>query len=124
MSVDLLADAFNTIKTHEFVGQEECDVPSSKTVLRVIELLKSHGYVEDFIPKDNTIHVKLSGRINNCGVIKPRFHVKKDEWSKVEEQYIPGVDIGLIIVTTQEGLMTNRDANQKEIGGRIIAFVY
>ncbi|MCK4319507.1 30S ribosomal protein S8 [Candidatus Micrarchaeota archaeon] len=124
MSVDLLADAFNTIRTHEFVGQEECHVPSSKTVLRVLELLKSHGYVKDFIPEDTKIYVKLSGRINNCKVIKPRFPVKKDEWSKVEERYIPGVDIGLIIVSTQEGLITNRDASQKEIGGRIIAFVY
>jgi small subunit ribosomal protein S8 len=50
--------------------------------------------------------------------------VKRTEWAKMEQQYIPGVGIGLLIVSTPEGVMTNTEAEKKHIGGRLIAYVY
>ncbi|NYZ76847.1 30S ribosomal protein S8 [Candidatus Micrarchaeota archaeon] len=126
--VDHLADALNTMKTHEIVGQNKCSVKATKLTEEVLRLLKEHGYVKGFDMVDNgrggNFNVDLDGRINDCGVIKPRFPVKKGEWAKKEEQYIPGVGIGLLIVSTSQGIMTNVDAEEKKIGGRLLAYIY
>ncbi|MEM4195209.1 MAG: 30S ribosomal protein S8 [Candidatus Anstonellales archaeon] len=128
MSVDLLAEAMNIIKTNSQVGKSRCTVKYSNLILKVLEIMKSNGYVESFEViedgKGNKINVKLSGKINNCGVIKPRAPVKRQEWYKAEEQYLPGVGIGIIIVSTPKGIMTNREAEERKLGGRMIGFVY
>lgn len=128
MAVDYLADALNTIKTHEMVGQRDCSVKASNLIGEVLKVLKIHGYIENykFIEdgRGGTFAISLAGRINNCGVIKPRFPVKRKEWPTTEQQYIPGVGIGLLIVSTPQGIMTNSEAEKKETGGRLLAYVY
>jgi len=125
---DHLADALNTMKTHEMVGQNTCNVAATKLTEEVLKLLKEHGYVREFKKVEESVgghfEVELDGRINDCGVIKPRFPVKRDGWSKTEEQYIPGVGVGLLIVSTSQGVMTNVDAEDKKIGGRLLAYIY
>jgi small subunit ribosomal protein S8 len=126
--VDHLADALNTLKTHEIVGQRSCTVKATRLIGEVLSLLKKHGYIKDFNKvedgRSGYFNVELDGRINDCGVIKPRFSVKKNEWAKKEEQYIPGVGVGLLIVSTSQGIMTNTDAEGRRIGGRLLAYVY
>jgi small subunit ribosomal protein S8 len=128
VSVDIVANALNTIKTHEMVGRRECTVPFSKLIENVLSILKREGYIEDFAFVDNgrggEFKVVLSGKINNIGVIKPRFPVKKDEWQKFEVRYLPAYNIGLLIVSTSQGVMTNYEARKRGIGGRLIAYVY
>jgi small subunit ribosomal protein S8 len=68
--------------------------------------------------------VQLNGNINDCKVIKPRFAVKKGEWAKWEQRYVPGPDFGILVVSTPQGLMTNADARGKKIGGRLVAYIY
>ena len=128
MSIDLLGDAMNTIKTHETAGVEECSMRASKLVAEILRLFKEHGYVKkyEFVDdgKGGRYSVTLGGHINNCGVIKPRMPVKKGDWAKVEQMYIPGVGIGLIVVSTPLGVITNQEAQEKQVGGRLLAFVY
>ncbi len=128
MSVDIVANTLNTIKTHEMVGQRKCRVPYSKLIESILSILKKEGYIEDFVFVDDgrggKFDVLLSGRINNAGVIKPRFPVKKHEWQKYEQMYLPAYNVGLIIVTTSKGVMTNYEARKMGIGGRLIAYVY
>jgi small subunit ribosomal protein S8 len=93
-----------------------------------LRLLKEHKYIKDYSQisdgKGGYFTVQLDGRINNCGTIKPRFPVKKNEWHETEQRYIPGVGVGLLIVSTSQGIMTNSDAQSRKIGGRLIAYVY
>lgn len=128
MAIDLLGDAMNTIKTHEMAGAQECTVRSSKLVGAILKLFKEHGYVKEFEFVDDgrggRYKVKLGGHINNCGVIKPRMPVKKTDWAKTEQIYIPGVGVGIIVVSTPLGIITNREAQEKQVGGRLLAFVY
>jgi small subunit ribosomal protein S8 len=126
--VDFLADALNTLKTHEIVGQRDCTVKATKLVKAVLELLKEHKYLGEYELVDNGkggyFNVFLDGRINACGVIKPRMAVRKTDWAKWEQQFIPGVGVGLLIVSTSKGIMTNQDAEAQHIGGRLLAYVY
>ena len=126
--MDHLADALNTIKTHEYVGQMKCRVRATKLIEKVLDVLKEHSYLSDYKKiedgRSGYFEVELDGRINDCGVIKPRYPVKKNEWARKEEQFIPGVGVGLLIVSTSQGIMTNADAEEKKIGGRLVAYVY
>ena len=128
MTNDPLADALNTIKTHEVGGKPACEVKPSKLVRETLRILQARGYIGDFEfmddGKSGIFKIKLVGRINECGAIKPRFPVKKDEWNAWEQRYIPGVDFGVLIVSTPVGLMTNVEAKKQSIGGRLIAYVY
>ncbi len=126
--VDHLADALNTMKTHEMVGQDECTVKATTLVREVLNLLKKHRYLKDFAFEEDgrggKFKVQLDGRINDCGVIKPRIAVKTAEWARWEQQFIPGVGIGLLIVSTSQGVMTNSDAQEAHEGGRLLAYIY
>jgi len=64
------------------------------------------------------------GRINDCGVIKPRFPVKKNEFEKWEKRYLPSPDVGLLVISTSKGVMTHREAKELGIGGVLLAYVY
>jgi len=125
---DHLADALNTIKTHETVGQNVCSVKATKLIAEVLGVLKHHKYLKDFKKVDNgkggLFEVELDGRINDCGVIKPRMPVKRTDWSKKEQEFIPGFGVGLLIVSTPDGIMTNADAEKKRVGGRLLAYIY
>ncbi|MEM3361861.1 MAG: 30S ribosomal protein S8 [Candidatus Anstonellaceae archaeon] len=128
MSKDLVADALNTIKTHEMNGKEECEVKYSKLIKEILKILQQKNYIGEFEFVDrgpkSFFKVKLIGRINNCGAIKPRFAIKKTEWVEWEQKYIPGLGFGFLIVSTPKGLMTNEEAKKQNLGGRLIAFVY
>jgi small subunit ribosomal protein S8 len=128
MANDPLADALDVIKTHEFKGRQECVIKPSRLVRETLKILQTKRYIGEFEfiddGKSGTFKVKLLGKINKCGVIKPRFAAKKTEWNEWEQRYIPGVGFGFLIVSTPEGLMTNEDAKKRNIGGRLIAYIY
>lgn len=128
MSKDLLADALNIIKTHEMVNKKKCTIPASKLIREVLKVMQRHDYIEEFEfvddGKSGYFEVTLKGAITKCNVIKPRFPVKKNEWPKWEQQFIPAEGYGILIVTTPQGVMTNEDAKKLGIGGRLLAYVY
>lgn len=128
MAIDHLADALNTMKTHEMVGQRSCTVKASRLIAEILHVLQTKGYLRSFAKVEDGrggyFQVDLDGRINNCGVVKPRAPVKRQEWAAVEQRYIPGVGVGLLIVSTPQGIMTNREAEKLRIGGRLLAYIY
>lgn len=127
MRHDLLADVLSAIKNAERVGKNSCKVLKSKLVENVLLLMKKYGYIKD-IEHDKEekykLIVKLNGKINNTNIIKPRFSVKKDEFEKWERRYLPAYNIGILIITTSHGVMSHKDAKNKGIGGKLLAYVY
>ena len=126
--VDIFADAINKIKVYESSGMYECTVPSTKLIRAVLTTMKENNYIKEFkeekLGKFPTLKITLSKRINDIGVIKPRYPVSSSDLQRYEMRYIPSRDFGILIVSTPEGIMTNRQAKEKSIGGRLIAFVY
>ncbi|ADP77666.1 SSU ribosomal protein S8P [Methanothermus fervidus DSM 2088] len=126
---DPLANALTTIKNNEMRGNIRCKIaPASKLVGRVLRTMQKEGYIGEFEfvddGKSGQFIVELKGNINDCGVIKPRHSVKKDEFEKFEKRYLPARDFGILIVTTPEGVMTHREAKKRGIGGILLAYVY
>ena len=101
---------------------------STKFLKSILATLKKESYINDFEPfKDGKIlkiKIKLSNRINAIGVVKPRYAVQKDTIQKYETRYIPSKDFGILVLSTPQGLMTNREAREKSTGGRLVLYVY
>jgi small subunit ribosomal protein S8 len=125
---DPLSNVLSNILNCEKSGKKECTVGnSSKLIKKVLQIMKDHKYIGDFKEyegRGNAIKINLLGRINKCGVIKPRLSVKKDQMEKYEKRYLPAKDFGVIIISTNRGLMTHIQAKEKEFGGRLISYVY
>jgi small subunit ribosomal protein S8 len=126
MSKDLLTDAITIIRNAELVGKMVCKVPKSKLIENVLNVLREEKYIEDFkvLPEERKIEVKLLGKINDCKTIKPRLPVKKTEYEKYEARYLPAPDFGILVVTTSHGVISHRKAKEKNIGGKLLAYVY
>ncbi len=129
MQHDPLNDALISIKNAELSGKKECVIkPASKLIGRVLNIMREYGYIEEFEfindGKAGVFLVKLNGNLNNCGVIKPRFSVKKDDIERFERRYLPAKNFGILIITTTKGVVSNTKAKEIGIGGRVLAYVY
>jgi len=129
MRTDPVADALISIKNCEMAAKKECICkPASKLLGRILEVMKKYGYIEDYKyiddGKSGIYVIKLWQKINDCKAIKPRYKVKKNEFEKFEKRYLPSRDIGLLIVSTSHGVMSHKEAREKGIGGRLVAYVY
>ena len=108
-ALNVLANLFSTIYNNELRRKKECIViPSSKLVGEVLKVLQKNNYIGEFEFIDDgrqgKFRIQLLGRINKCGVISPRFNVKKDEFPDWEIRYLPAVNPGIIIVSTPNGM--------------------
>ncbi len=126
---DSLANLLEVMSQFDNLGRDECFVkPASKLIKSVLLILKENGYIKDFKiiedDKGNMIVVNLYGKINKCGVIKPRLSVKQDGFEKFEKRYLPAKDFGILIISTSNGLMTHKITKEKHLGGRLIAYCY
>ncbi|MDR2623078.1 MAG: 30S ribosomal protein S8 [Methanobrevibacter sp.] len=127
--MDPLANALTNIRNNELQVNSSCIiVPASKLIGQVLTTMKVENYIDEFEYMDDgkagKFLVELEGNINQCGVIKPRHSVKKDEFEKFEKRYLPAKNFGILIVTTPEGIMTHSEAKKKGIGGRLLAYMY
>jgi small subunit ribosomal protein S8 len=126
---DPLANALSSIKNAEYKGKLRCVVkPASKLIGSVLEVLKNEGYIGSYEFKDDKkagfFEVQLIGNINDCGSIKPRYPIKREEIEKWEARYLPARDFGLLMLTTNQGVMSNKKAKELGIGGKLLAYVY
>lgn len=126
---DTLATALSKIRNYEKIGRKDCLVmPVSTTMKKVFELLNQHGYIgtAELVSdaRGGALKVNLLGKINKCGVIKPRYSLGKLDYEKFEKRYLPAKNVGLLIVSTPKGLMTHDDAKKHNHGGRLIAYCY
>lgn len=129
MNNDPLANVLSKILTYERLAKRECTVKfNSKLIRNVLDLLNRFGYIGSYQiiddGKSGLLKINLLGKINKCGVIKPRFNIKKTQLDKFEKSYLPAKDFGIIIISTSKGLMIHKEAKEHGMGGRLIAYCY
>lgn len=129
MLLDPLANALSSMLNAEKVGKKKVVLkPVSKLIKEVMKIMKSNNLIKEFEiiddKKGKKMIIDLTGNINLCGVIKPRFSVKKDTYEKFEKRYLPAKDFGILIVSTPKGVMTHYEAKEKKLGGKLIAYAY
>ena len=128
MKHDLLADMFSVIKNAERIGKKDCIVNGSKIIKEVLKLIQKNNYIGSFEflddGKSGRFKVELLGKINDCGVIRPRFYIKTDEFISWEKRFLPSVNVGILFITTSKGIIDHRQAKKKGVGGALMGYIY
>ena len=128
-ATNVLANLFVTLYNNEARRKNECVVlPTSKLGVEVLKTLQKDGYIGEFEriedKRGGKFKIKLLAKITKCGAISPRFKVRKTEYQNWEQQYLPSYMRGMLLVTTNQGVMSHHDAANKGIGGLLIGYVY
>lgn len=124
MSQDRIADALNQIMNAKRAGKDAIKISHhSKFLLTLLALAKLKGYVKSYQVKDNVLTIEI-GNIHGCKAIKPRYAIAVQDIEKYVARYLPAKDIGVLILSTSNGLITHKTAQEKNIGGCLIAYMY
>jgi len=95
---------------------------------QVLRVMQKNGYIGEFEFIDDgragKYRIQLLGRVNRCGVIKPRYAVRVPELEEWEERYLPSRDVGVLIMSTPSGVLSHVEAKASKTGGRLLAYVY
>lgn len=126
---DPLANVLSAIKNAEQRGQREVLTKNNSTLIRrVLDIMKANDYIADYevIPdsRGGSLRIILKGSINDVGVIKPRYQIRHKSFERFEKRFLPARGFGLLIVSTNKGLMTHTQAREQNIGGTLISYVY
>jgi len=126
MSHDVVADALNMIKNAKNAKKEIININRiSNVLIEVLKIMKQEGAVKRYKidPKEKSLAITI-GVLSECKAIKPRFSVDKTQIEKYRRRYLPSRNLGTMIISTNKGLMTHKEAQQENIGGCLIAFFY
>ncbi|MFA5741539.1 MAG: 30S ribosomal protein S8 [Candidatus Izemoplasmatales bacterium] len=128
---DPIADMLTRIRNANQMKHETVEMPASKLKSEILTLLKKEGYITDFkLVTDGvqgTIRVTLKYLHNKERAVRGLKKISKPGlrvYAKTDE--IPRVlnGLGIDIVSTSQGLMTDREARKKQVGGEIIAYIW
>ncbi len=117
-----ITDVLNRIMNAKMAGKTYCETPSSKLLVNVLNIMKKNGYIE-YKTEGKKVVVKFV-KLNKCGVITPRFYTECSGIDKYIRRLLPARDLGIIIISTSKGLMTHKEAEEKKLGGALIAYCY
>lgn len=127
---DPLADMLTRVRNAQMARMATVSMPSSTVKVALVEVLKSEGYVESYDVKEAGGHKELTvalkyyeGRpvieeIKRASRPGLRFYVGKDDLPKVKG------GLGVAIVSTSKGMMTDRAARAAGIGGEVLCTVF
>ncbi len=127
---DPIADMLTRIRNANQERHEKTVMPASKVKVAVAEILKNEGYIKDFkVSKDvkKELEISLKYGTNNERVISGLKRISKPGlrvYADVED--LPKVlnGLGVAIVSTSLGMMTDKEARSKQVGGEVIAYVW
>jgi len=128
---DPIADLLTRIRNAQKAGHESVSIPRSKIKLGIVAILKAEGFVEGYVENDDgpqgvlKVFLRYSGK--QGGVIRGIKRISKPgRRVYVGKKDIPRVrdGLGLVILTTPRGLLTDLQARQAGIGGEVVCHVW
>jgi small subunit ribosomal protein S8 len=126
---DPLAACLSKINNAEKVSKKDVTIQGiSKMKKTVLEIFKKCGYIKEIEYKEDNrgghILIKLNNLINKCGSIKPRYNVTITDIERFEQRYLPAKGFGVLLISTSQGMLTNIEAKEKNLGGKLVAYCY
>ncbi len=129
---DPIADMLTRIRNANTAKHDTVNIPSSRMKLSIAEILKNEGYIRDYelVPNGKFQDIKISlkyganknektiGGIKKISKPGLRVYAGKENMPRV----LGG--LGIAIVSTNQGVMTDREARKRGVGGEVLAFVW
>ncbi|MBZ0300184.1 MAG: 30S ribosomal protein S8 [Anaerolineae bacterium] len=134
MTNDPIADMLTRIRNALMAGKPEVEIPRSKIKIEIARILKSEGFVDEYVVGDQepipmiTIKLKYYGsRRDRRPVITSLQRISKPgrriyRGSRDLPRVMSG--IGIAIVTTPKGVMTDQEARRHRVGGEVLCYVW
>ncbi len=128
---DPIADMLTRIRNASMVGHPSVEMPSSKLKVELAKLLKEEGFITDYEVKDagkfKVLSVTLKYDAKHKPIISKLERISKPglrSYSKAKNlpQVLGGM--GIAIISTSKGLLTDRKARKENIGGEVLCYVY
>lgn len=128
---DPISDMLTRIRNANMANQEFTDIPASKIKGEIARVLKNEGYIEDYkveeidkTKKQIRVYLKTNLPSNVIHGLKRVSKVGRREFVKVDK--IPRVigGLGITILSTSKGIMTDRQARKERLGGEVLAMVW
>ena len=123
MSQDIVADGLNQIMNAKKTRKNEVVLRKHSKILRkILDLAKDAGYL-DYEVKGNKLTVKIDD-VNEIKAIKPRYTVPVKRINFYVRRYLPAKNFGFVVVSTSKGIMKHEEAEEQNIGGCLLAYMY
>lgn len=131
MNTDPIADMLTRIRNANMVSHETVEMPSSKLKVELAKLLKSEGYIVDYSVKTEDkfsfLNIVLKYDEKHKPVIANLKRISKPGLRNYcKSKSLPKVfgGLGIAIVSTSKGLMTDRKARKENLGGEVLCYVW
>ena len=131
MNTDPIADMLTRIRNANAVSHPTVDMPSSKLKIALAKLLKEEGYIVNYYEKADgvfkTLTIELKYDESNKPVITNLKRVSKPGLRNYcKAKNLPQVfgGMGIAVVSTSKGLLTDRKARKENLGGEVLCYVY
>lgn len=129
---DPIADMLTRIRNGLGASKETVEIPASKIKVEIAKILKEEGYINNYSvtgdnAKDKTISVELKYGPDGEKVITGLKRISKPGLKVyAKSDALPRVlnGLGVAIISTSKGLMTDRDARKAKLGGEVVAYVW
>jgi small subunit ribosomal protein S8 len=126
---DPIADMFTRVRNAGAVRKKQVEMPSSKIKIAIAKILKEEGYITEY---------SVSSEVKPVLTITLKYYMGKQVISEIKRVSRPGLRIykgknelpkvlgglGIAIISTSKGLMTNRQARAEDQGGEVLCLVY
>ena len=124
---DPIADMLTRIRNANQMRNKEVSMPSSKMKVEIAKILDSEGFIESYTVKENTLTLTLKYGQNKERVITGLKRISKPGlrvYAGADE--IPYVlnGLGIAIISTPKGVMTDNLARKNNVGGEVIAYIW
>ena len=128
---DPIADMLTRIRNASSAKHDTVDVPASNIKKAIAEILLEEGYIKNFQLIDNStqgiIRITLKYGANKKNVISGLKRVSKPGlrvYSKSEDMPKVLKGLGIALVSTSKGIMTDKKARQENVGGEVLAYIW
>ena len=129
---DTIADMLTRIRNANQMKYDKVTVLSSKTNIEIARILKEEGYISDYTVSENEIGTTIELELKYADNKKERVIIGLKRISKpglrvyAKHNELPRVlnGLGIAIISTSEGIMTDRDARAKNLGGEVLAYIW
>lgn len=126
---DPIADMLTRIRNAQSAARQSVEMPSSKIKRAVAQVLKDEGYIDDFVVTEQQNKMQLTMQL--------KYHAGRPVIASIDRVSRPGLRVykgagdlpkvmnglGIAIVSTSAGVMADRIARQKKIGGELLCIV-